>query len=109
MIEASNERKKRKETRHTRYFRSTVAKMWNNLPQHFRDITSYNVFKKKQQQVNSWSGETSGGVRREACVRACVRACVCVCVCVQTFKFCLLFFFILFYFFACFMLYFLYS
>ena len=26
-------------------FRSTAAKMWNNLPQHFRDIASYNVFK----------------------------------------------------------------
>ena len=38
----------------TRSFRSTAAKMWNNLPQHFRDITSYNVFKN---QVNSWSGE----------------------------------------------------
>ena len=35
-------------------FRSTAAKMWNNLPQHFREITSYNVFKN---QVNSWSGE----------------------------------------------------
>ena len=30
----------------TRSFRSTAAKMWNNLPQHFREITSYNVFKK---------------------------------------------------------------
>ena len=38
----------------TRFFRSTAAKMWHNLPQHFRDITSYNVFK---HQVNSWSGE----------------------------------------------------
>ena len=38
----------------TRSFRSIAAKMWNNLPQHFRDITSYNVFKN---QVNSWSGE----------------------------------------------------
>ena len=38
----------------TRSFRFTAAKMWNNLPQHFRDITSYNVFKNK---VNSWSGE----------------------------------------------------
>ena len=38
----------------TRSFRFTAAKMWNNLPQHFRDITSYNVFKN---QVNSWSGE----------------------------------------------------
>ena len=38
----------------TRSFRSTAAKMLNNLPQHFRDITSYNVFKN---QVNSWSGE----------------------------------------------------
>ena len=39
----------------TRSFHSTSAKMWNNLPQHFRDITSYNVFKN---QVNSWNGET---------------------------------------------------
>ena len=38
----------------TRSFRSTAAKMGYNLPQHFRDITSYNVFKN---QVNSWSGE----------------------------------------------------
>ena len=38
----------------TRSFRSTAAKMWNNLPQDSREITSYNVFKK---QVNSWSGE----------------------------------------------------
>ena len=38
----------------TMSFRSTAAKMWNNLPQHFREITSYNVFKN---QVNSWSGE----------------------------------------------------
>ena len=38
----------------TRSFRSTAAKMWNNLPQHFREFTSYNVFKN---QVNSWSGE----------------------------------------------------
>ena len=36
----------------TRSFRSTVAKMWNNLPQHFRDITNNNVFKN---QVHSWS------------------------------------------------------
>ena len=39
-----------------RSFRSTAAKMWNKLPQHFREITSYNVFKN---QVNSWSGEAS--------------------------------------------------
>ena len=39
----------------TRSFRFTAAKMWNNLPQHFRDITSYNVCKN---QDNSWSGET---------------------------------------------------
>ena len=38
----------------TRSFRSSPAKMCNNLPQHFREITSYNVFKN---QVNSWSGE----------------------------------------------------
>ena len=38
----------------TRSFRSTATKMWNNLPQHFREITSYNVFKNL---VNSWSGE----------------------------------------------------
>ena len=30
----------------TRSFHSTAAKMWNNLPQYFRYITSYNVFKK---------------------------------------------------------------
>ena len=38
----------------TRSFCYTADKMWNNLPQHFRDITSYNVFKN---QINSWSGE----------------------------------------------------
>ena len=29
----------------TRSFRSTVAKIWNSLSQHFRDITSFNVYK----------------------------------------------------------------
>ena len=70
----------------TRSFRSTAAKMWNNLPQHFRDITSYNVFKN---QVNSWSGE----------------ACVCVRF-VQTFKFCLFMLVLCFMLYACFMLHF---
>ena len=39
----------------TRSFRSTAAKIWNSLPQHVRDVTSFNVFKK---QMNAWSGGT---------------------------------------------------
>ena len=38
----------------TRSFHFSAAKMWNKLPQHFKDITSYNVFKN---QVNLGSGE----------------------------------------------------
>ena len=37
----------------TRSFRPTAAKIWNSLPQHFRDTTSFNVFKN---QINAWSG-----------------------------------------------------
>ena len=43
----------------TRSFRSTAAKMWNTLPQHFGGITSYNVFKS---QINAWSGRGRGAV-----------------------------------------------
>ena len=34
-------------------FRSTAAKIWNSLPQHLRDISSFGVFKN---QINAWSG-----------------------------------------------------
>ena len=37
----------------SRSFRSTAAKIWNSLPQEFRDISSFNVFKN---QINAWSG-----------------------------------------------------
>ena len=37
----------------SRSFRSTAAKIWNSLPQHLRDISSFGVFKN---QINAWSG-----------------------------------------------------
>ena len=44
----------------SRSFHSTVATVWNSLPQHFRDITSFNVLKN---QINAWSvrGRGEGG------------------------------------------------
>ena len=38
----------------TRSFRSTTAKLWNSLPQYFRDTTSFNFFKI---QINAWCVE----------------------------------------------------
>ena len=37
----------------SRSFRSTAAKIWNSLPQHLRDISSFGVFKN---QINAWRG-----------------------------------------------------
>ena len=36
----------------SRSSRSTAAKIWNSLPQHLRDISSFGVFKN---QINAWS------------------------------------------------------
>ena len=37
----------------SRSFRSVAAKIWNSLPQHLRDLSSFGVFKN---QINAWSG-----------------------------------------------------
>ena len=37
----------------SRSFRTTAAKIWNSLPQHLRDISSFGVFKN---QIIAWSG-----------------------------------------------------
>ena len=37
----------------SRSFRSIAAKIWNSLPQHLRDISSFSVFKN---QINAWGG-----------------------------------------------------
>ena len=37
----------------SRSFRSAAAKIWNSLPQHLRDISSFGVFKN---QINAWNG-----------------------------------------------------
>jgi hypothetical protein len=36
-------------------FRSSAPKLWNTLPQHFRDETNFNHFKS---MINAWNGET---------------------------------------------------
>ncbi len=35
-------------------FRSSAPKLWNTLPQHFRDETNFNHFKS---MINAWNGE----------------------------------------------------
>ena len=40
-----------------RSFRSTAAKIWNSLPQKFRDITSTEQFRS---QIDTWSGGGGG-------------------------------------------------
>ena len=37
----------------SRSFRSMAAKIWNSLPQHLSDISSFGVIKN---QINAWSG-----------------------------------------------------
>ena len=41
-----------------RSFRSTAAKMWNSLPQQFREINTVEQFRS---QISTWSGGGGGG------------------------------------------------
>ena len=48
----------------SRSFRSTAVKIWNSLPQHLRDISSFGVFKN---QINAWSGGGGGSCSCSFC------------------------------------------
>ena len=46
----------------SRSFRSTAAKIWNSLPQHLRDISSFGVFKNQINACSGWSCSCSCGL-----------------------------------------------